>query len=375
VTRLPLAAAILTIAWFSPANGAAMDHIVMRRDNVEQQLDGRIVVKADDGGLLVETRDGVLWAVTPQEQVEVKSDDEPFSYYNATELADVLLKELPAGFETLQTKHYLICYNTSRAYAQWCGSLFERLYLGFGNYWSNRGFKPTDPPGLLVAFVFADRVTYSRYAQRDLGDAVNSIIGYYSLKTNRMTLFDLTGTAGTTQTRGDARQITQTLSRPEAFGTVATIVHEATHQIVFNCGMHQRYAAIPKWLSEGLAVYFESPDLDAAKGWRTIGKVNAPRLATFRAYLAKRPADSLEQLLTDDDRLRSLEGYAESWALNYFLINAKPKQFQDYMQKMSAKQPLVTDSPEERLAEFRAAFGDDLSALDKEFVRFMSRVK
>ena len=353
----------------------AMDRVVMRRDNVEQTLTGRVVVKADDGGLLFETRDGVLWAVTPQEQVKVDADAEPFAYYQPTELADVLLKELPPGFETLQTKHYLICYNTSRAYAQWCGGLFERLYLGFGNYWSNRGFAPQDPPGLLVAVVFADRTSYARYAQRDLGDAVNSIIGYYSLKTNRMTMYDLTGTAGTTQTRGNALQITQTLSRPEAFGTVATIVHEATHQIVFNCGMHRRYADIPKWLSEGLAVYFESPDLDASKGWRTIGKVNAPRLATFRAYLSKRPNDALVQLLQNDDRLRTLEGYAESWALNYFLINAKQKQFQNYMQVLAAKPPLVTDAPEDRVAEFRAAFGNDLEALDKEFVRFMSRVK
>ena len=87
----------------------AMDRVVMRRDNVEQTLTGRIVVKADDGGLLFETRDGVLWAVTPQEQVSVDADAEPFAYYQPTELADVLLKELPPGFETLQTKHYLIC--------------------------------------------------------------------------------------------------------------------------------------------------------------------------------------------------------------------------------------------------------------------------
>ena len=42
---------------------------------------------------------------------------------------------------------------------------------------------------------------------------------------------------------------------------MATIVHEATHQIAFNCGMQQRYADIPLWLCEGMAVYFEAPDL------------------------------------------------------------------------------------------------------------------
>ncbi len=364
----------LLLSSVAAGSAEAMDRVVMRRENVEQELVGRIVVKADDGGVLLETREGILWAVTPEEQVRMSTDDAPFTPYPPDELARVVLAELPPGFETLQTKHYLICYNTSRAYAQWCGGLFERLYLGFGNYWGNRGFKPQDPPGLLVAVVFADKTRYGRYAQRDLGDAVNSIIGYYSLKSNRMTMYDLTGTAGNAGQRGNAAQITQTLSRPEAFGTVATIVHEATHQIVFNCGIHRRYADIPKWLSEGLAVYFESPDLDSSKGWRTIGKVNAPRLTAFRAFLPRRPKDALVALLKDDERLKSVDGYAESWALNYYLINVKPKQFQAYMQMLAAKEPLVQGSPEDRLTEFRSAFGDDLEALDREFVRYMQRL-
>ena len=364
------------VAWLSlVVYVEALDRVVMRRDGVEQELVGRIVVRTQDGGVLLETRDGALWGVTADEQASISSDDEAYAPYRADELAAVMLAELPSGFETLQTKHYLICYNTSRAYAQWCGGLYERLYSAFNNYWTHRGFTLHEPAGPLVAVVFGDRASYSRYAQRDLGDSVNSIIGYYSLKTNRMTMYDLTGQAGTIAQRGNAAQITQALSRPEAFSMVATIVHEATHQIVFNVGMHQRYADIPKWLSEGLAVYFESPDLDAAKGWRTIGKVNAPRLAAFRASLPRRSADALTALLRDDRRLSTADGYAEAWALNYYLINAKGKQFQAYMQTLGGKSPLVKDTAETRLAEFRMAFGDDLETLDKDFLRYMSRVK
>ena len=43
------------------------------------------------------------------------------------EIAQRLLAELPAGFGVYTTTHYLILYDTSPAYAQWCGSLFERL--------------------------------------------------------------------------------------------------------------------------------------------------------------------------------------------------------------------------------------------------------
>lgn len=364
----------------APASPAgAMDRVKLKREGLEQELVGRILEKAEDNGLLFETRDGTLWTVPPEEQLAVTKDDEAFSPLPPGKLAEQMLKVLPAGFETLQTKHYLICFNTSRAYAQWCGSLFERLYQGFSNYWSNRGFEPREPERLLVAFVFADRTSYGRYARGELGDAVDSIIGYYSLKTNRMTMYDLTGTAGRPGERGSAEQINQTLARPEAFKTVATIVHEATHQIAFNCGMQQRYADIPLWLSEGMAVYFESPDLDGGnKGWRTIGKVNVPRLVMFRQYLRTRPKDSLSTLLKEDVRMRNPQSaghaYAEAWALNYFLINVKAKQYQEYMKVLAAKTPLVWDTPEERLAQFQQTFGD-LDVLDKEFVRYMQRLK
>jgi hypothetical protein len=378
---LSVSAAALAVAMFaaSASSVAAIDRVTMKRDGIEQELVGRIIVTADDGGVVLEARDGLLWTIPPEEQVAKTSDAEPFTPYKPDELAARMLKELPAGFDTLQTKHYLICFNTSRAYAQWCGSLFERLYQGFTNYWSNRGFEPRAPERLLVAVVFSDRASYGRFARAELGEAVDSIIGYYSKKTDRMTMYDLTGTAGNVGDRGSAAQITATLARPEAFLTVATIVHEATHQIAYNCGMQQRYADIPLWLAEGMAVYFESPDLDGGnKGWRTIGKINAPRLLIFRQSLRTRAKDSLVTLIRDDERIRNPKtgnvAYAEAWALNYFLINVKGKQYQEYMKVLSEKMPLLIDTPEERVAQFEQSFGN-LEALDKEFVKYMQRLR
>ena len=41
---------------------------------------------------------------------------------------------------------------------------------------------------------------------------------------------------------------------------------------------------------------------------------------------------------------------------------------------LSAKKPLVQDSPERRLDEFRQAFGD-LPQLNAEFLRYMARAR
>ena len=276
---------------------------MLRKNDREQKIVGRVLVKAEDGGLLVMSPDGTLSTVPPEELVSHAEDTEEFKPLSSSELAARLLDELPAGFEVHATKHYLIAYNTSKAYAQWCGALFERLYNAFTNYWTRQGFELRTPEFPLVAVVFADQASYGRFAHAELGEAAASIIGYYSLASNRMTMYDLTGMQGLRAAgdrRGSPAQINQMLSRPDAERTVATVIHEATHQIAFNCGLQTRYADIPLWISEGIAVYFETPDLSSPKGWRNFGSINQVRLAAFSEYAERRPADSLRTLIADD---------------------------------------------------------------------------
>ena len=77
----------------------------------------------------------------PEELVSHSEVADEFKAYSSSELASRLLAELPADFEVHTTKHYLIAYNTSKSYAQWCGGLFERLYNAFTNYWTRQGFE------------------------------------------------------------------------------------------------------------------------------------------------------------------------------------------------------------------------------------------
>ena len=367
----------MCFALVSPAT--ALDHVVFRRDGKTLGVSGRLVVEAQDGGLLMQARDGVLWAIPPEEQVRHTSDSTPFKPFSRDEIVKRVKADLPAGFRVQQTAHYLIFYDTSPAYAQWCGSLFERLYLAFTNFWSRKGFDLHQPEFPLVAIVFADKQSYLRFSKAELGDAAELIIGYYALNTNRMTMFDLSGVEAAGGNGGrlkSAAQINRVLSQPNAQSTVATIVHEATHQIAFNCGLHTRLSDCPLWFSEGIAVFFETPDLNSARGWRGIGAVNEPRLERFRRYLAGRPADSLETLIRDDKRFRdpkrNLDAYAEAWALTYFLIRQHPKEYVAYLAMLSRKKPLIYDTPDQRIDQFRQIFGD-LKQLDAEFVRYFTR--
>jgi hypothetical protein len=381
------------ISWFVPVAtvilltlsariAESVDQVTLKRDGKETELSGKVLVTAKDGGILLLAPDGMLWNIEPQEIADHKHDERPFTPLTQSEAGRKALGELPAGFEIYATSHYVICHNTSRAYAQWVGALYERLYAAFTSYWKNRGFKLHDPELPLLVFVFATHDAYTTHVQPELGDNAGSIIAFYSLRSNRVSMYDLTGVESLRRPgdkRGDARQINQMLSRPEAETMVATIVHEATHQLAFNCGLQTRFADIPLWVLEGLAVYFETPDLSNAKGWKKIGEVNRPRLDRFREYLTRRPAKSLLSLISDDKRFRdprqALDAYAEAWALNYYLIQQKPKEFLSYMEVMAAKKTLLTGGAELRIKEFQAAFGNNLDRLDAEFVKYMQRIR
>lgn len=375
------ASLILCCGWLLTGAVLAEEQVVLKRNGAERTIAGKLVVEAADGGVLVLTPDYSLWAVEPQDIIERSSNAREFHPLSRETLEQQLLAELPKGFRVHHTAHYLICYNTSRAYAEWCGGLYERLYIAFYDHWQDRGFPLEEPKTPLVALVFQDKASYSEYAKTELGEAADSIIGYYSLTSNRVMMYDLTGVegAGLGDKQGLAARVNQLLSRPEAERTVATIVHEATHQLAFNSGMQQRLADIPLWCSEGMAVYFETPDMKNSRGWKKVGAVNQLRLLTFRKSLPTRGADSLTALIQTDERFRNSktapEAYAEAWALNYYLLRFKQKEYVKYLEILAKKGALETSTPDERLQDFKSAFGDDLAKLDAAFVKYMLGVK
>ncbi len=371
--------ALAVILLLPPKLLSALDHLHFEQKGVQHHVAGRILVEAQDGGLLLEGQDHVIWVIQPDEIRKRRSDAVGFKSLERKQLSQLLLAEMPAGFRVHHTAHYLIVYNTSRAYAQWSGALYERLHRAFYNFWEGLRI-PLQPAPPLVAVVLRDEASYAQYSRQELGDAAPAIIGYYSLKTNRISTYDLTGTEGlpTTGRRGNSlKHIQRILSQPAAERTVATVIHEATHQLAFNSGLQNRFADNPLWLSEGVALYFESPDLGSQRGWRKIGALNHVRLRHLQRYLPRRPADSLMSLLSTDDRFRDPQqaddAYAEAWALCYFLIRSRPEAFADYLTQIGQKPPLGEDEPQQRIEQFQQAFQIDLPTLDAEFLRAVTQ--
>jgi hypothetical protein len=198
--------------------------------------------------------------------------------------------------------------------------------------------------------------------------------------TNRVVLCDLTGFEAVRGNAGksDTRTISQFLRQPDAKFNIATVVHEATHQVSMNNGMQQRFAPYPLWVAEGIALFHETPDLKDSLGWNLMPKVNGIRLSALRNYLQKNPVDPIQKIIKDDDLLRDantvVDNYAMAWGVTYFLAKTKNTLFTNYLKKLAEKKPQTDDSPEIRIKEFEEIFGDDWEKFYKDYNKFIQKL-
>jgi len=360
----------------SSAPPRSWERVSIRGDDGARTISGVVVAEVADGGLLVELPDQRYEPLPPDVIVSRESFPAPAAE-SPRDLGRRVLAELPPGFDVHVTRHYVICFNTSRDYAKWAGGLFERLYDAFLGSWRRAGLNVHEPDRPLIVVIFSDRRDYQARATRDVGSGAERVSGYYSFLTNRVTTYDLTAADGLTPPsgRGPGRLGLEILAQPEAEGLVATLVHEATHQMAFNSGMHRRLAPVPLWVCEGVATYFETPDLRSQSGWRGIGALNASRLGRFRQTYQ---AGDLERIIGADDAFREPEAagdaYAKAWALTWFLMTARRDAFVKYLAALADKQPGTEYDRANRLRDFEAAFGAPKD-LEPAFLRHMQRVQ
>lgn len=154
-----------------------------------------------------------------------------------------------------------------------------------------------------------------------------------------------------------------------------TMIHEATHQIAFNLGLHNRLGHNPKWVVEGLATVFEAPGIrDRSLRRDQSQRINKDRFRWFTEYAqSRRKPNSLGSFVASDDSFRTsvLDAYAESWALSFFLIETRSSKYAAYLREIASQTDDSSSTAEARLASFQRAFGRDLGVLDAEFLRFM----
>jgi len=343
----------------------------------------------------------------------LRSQFEAFS--NAT-MRDQLRRELGRDFAVVGKGRFLVCARTGTAqnYAQ----LFDHIYRKFYSFFSTRGFELHPPEFPLVAIVIDDRNQFDDYCESDGVTPSASLSGYYLRDSNRVVLsVKPPATAQLYRQPGDGRRGNVTHGDPSQprlplfvthpqrahagtvfahAGTVFdfgsgtavanrglaekdqnTIIHETTHQVAFNIGIHSRVTPSPQWVIEGLATTFEAPGIRESFN-RNKSAINPSRFIHFGNYLEqRRKKNALQEFLASDAQFTAstLDAYSEAWALTYYLLKTRPSAYARYLKLIGGRTAEAPYSSQDRLQDFHQAFGSDLPLFEASYLRFMRKIK
>ena len=357
------------------ANGQSLIRITDGRDDT---CDGKIVALTASVCSIMD-RQGRLHHKNLRDLKSFEKIAPRYEPYSISNFRQELIQEFKGGYELAGTTHYLVCAPTGRGnqYAQ----LFESIYRDVEQFFRVRGFKVKTPEVPLVAIVFRSQQEFMQYCVRDRVPPSQSLMGYYSLLTNRVALFDdsslLTAIEPDAGRNSDTRHITAYAAITG--NTASTVIHETTHQVGYNIGVHSRLGGTPTWVVEGLATVLEPAGMRRNKGRQLqSNRINPERADWFeRTHRPDRSMGSLAKLIASDAffHQQTLDSYSEAWAFTFFLLeNASRRQdFVTYLRKIGERDPLKHYSGKERLVDFQAVFGD-ISRLEVEFIRYMDRM-
>ena len=412
----------------SQCNGGTQPRMVEIRDDSTTYV-GKVVAKDADSCVLID-RYGVMSELPISGLKSFTVVSESFKPASTSAFMQKLLKEFPAGYEVKISAHYVVCGGQGRTEAY--AGLFEEIFRQIASFYSVRRFGTAEPEVPLVAIVFATQDEFREYCERDAMKWTDTLRGYYSPKSNRVALYDdpghlnsVTGmsprsvetydsaaTPGQWPSRAVSRH---TQTRSPVFSTVVewrlresplipesrlvvelpdqmcsshngaallnsitgetanTIIHETTHQVGYNIGIHSRLGATPTWLIEGLATLLEAPGMRVRGKSATGTKINSGRLEWFTGeYQSRRKPGDLARMAASDDMFRNetLDAYSSAWAFTWFMTEnpARARQFSSYLKTVTERDPLKQYTADERLSDFTAAFGD-IARLEVELMR------
>lgn len=307
-------------------------------------------------------RDGRLWDFAPGEAEDYRKTAADFRPYTANMVRARLESELGRAYEVSSTGHFLVAHSRGQK-KQWA-ERFEEMYRSFIAYFSVRGFRLQQPPFPLVAIVWKSREDFQRYTVRDGLKPTSDLLGYYSLDTNRVTLFDV----------GDGRANAADWQR-----NYSTTIHEAAHQTAFNTGIHNRFSPPPRWVAEGLGTMFEARGVNNSRAYTNQSdRINRERFEQFKQYRAtRRKPDSLMQLISSDRAFDSdaIAAYGEAWMLTFYLVETLPREYAQYLARTANRPAFREYTAAARLADFTAVFGSDFRMLEARFLRFVDSLR
>lgn len=304
-------------------------------------------------------RTGRIASFEPSEIQSHSILKESFQPTTAMNLRGMLQEEFGRSYAVDGSGDFVIVASPGTA-AKWA-KVFADLQRSFFQYFTTRGFQINKPDFPLVGVIFRDQAEFFRYAALNQMNVSPRTAGFYSILTNRLYLYEPSGNP---------------LDQREA---MATIRHEATHQLAFNSGLHQRLSSPPLWALEGLASIFEAPGMTESRASASNARlVNQARIDTWKG-IAKHP-DKLTQLfdsmVRDDSLFKSDpdKAYAIAWGLSLYLSERDSTRYARYMNKI-AKLPIgQAYASQSRTQDLHTTFPGSTAILIQSTIRYIDQI-
>ena len=251
-----------------------------------------------------------------------------------------------ADFTNVTAGHYQVLAQGGLPMSSQVNGFMNEMLRHYSRYFSNWTFKDASR-----VVVFSNLADFRNYAQSSIGVTHPGLAGYCHLKTDAdgNTFYELV-----------------TFEHPRLWQVLA---HEGFHQFIG----YELGDAVPVWLNEGMAQYFEN---SSVKGGRLIpGGIDAARLVSAQALLRARQMISVSDLLLMERGTfyaNPAITYPMSWALVYFLMNRdgvgyQSTHFRKYLQDLRWNRDDVES--------FRKRFGRDSQEWETEFQRYIAHLR
>ena len=180
---------------------------------------------------------------------------------------------LGAGFYRVETPWFVVLSDCDEVWTAARAGVLERAARQFRRSMETMGLEWVPPETKLVCVLFAEHGDFVAFAQEHDGVRANWVSGYYATGSNRVAFFDETtapsvvrSVARIEEARRDAdTDARRALAKAERDlethareASIAKTVHEAVHQLAFNCNFQRRSRSYPFWFTEGFAGSFET---------------------------------------------------------------------------------------------------------------------
>lgn len=248
--------------------------------------------------------------------------DQTYAPLSPDQLGATLLQSFHGRYEYATFGNYVVI--APRGHARRWAKQFYEMQQAFIGFFAKRNWRLADSGLPQIAMVFASQTEFVERCNAMGLQIASSTLGCYDPDSNRILLYDVPN------------------SRWQ--DTEATILHESTHQLSFNLGLHNRLNKTPLWIAEGLASVLEVPEVLVAQKNSTLSEamaMNQPRLHTWNR-VAENPqalANWFEELVANDRLFRAYpdECYAISWAITYYLLERDQSAYMNYLQAIASR--------------------------------------